>query len=104
MNRRSWGVWAVSTIGTFTVLEGIAVHTGRVPTLTACLRYWLGIKPRHGRRHICRPVFGGLVAWFFLHILYGVPWPFDKGGWMEFHSERKGASRVSTEEGRQARG
>lgn len=86
MSRRHWGIWTVSTLATFSVLETRAVRTGRIPTLTACLRYWLGIKPAHPRRRVCRPLFGFLVSWFFAHVLYGVPWPFDKTGrkeWLE---------------------
>lgn len=48
------------------------------PTLTACLRLWLGIYPQRGRARVCRPVFTALLAWFFAHIMYGIPWPFER--------------------------
>lgn len=47
------------------------------PTLTACLRMWLGIYPMRARGRVCRPLFTALLAWFFAHIMYGVPWPFE---------------------------
>lgn len=76
MTRNRWAIWVMGAFVTFGVLEKRGLSQGH--TLTACLRYWLGISPLHARRHVCRPIFGSLVLWFFAHILYGVPCPFDK--------------------------
>lgn len=70
MTARSQWRWVALFSGTlagFAFIEHAAYTTGTHPTLTAVLRYWLGIAPAHPRRTIraaiaAGGVTGGLVA------------------------------------------
>lgn len=57
-----WGAWLLGILAGFTFIEHAAYTTGHHPTLTAVLRYWLGIAPAHPRRTIRAAVAAGAVA------------------------------------------
>lgn len=65
MNARQQWRWAAlfgSTLVGFAWLEHGAYTRGHHPTLTAVLRYWLGIQPAHPRRTIRAATAAGAVA------------------------------------------
>lgn len=74
-----WVLWGASSLIGFGVLEYFGVTgsderraKGKRPgTLTATLRFWLGIDPPHWRRWILGPLFGGFCFYLFTHILFG---------------------------------
>lgn len=62
-----WHAWLLGVVCGFAFIEHAAYTTGSHPTLTAVLRYWIGIAPAHPRRTIraavaAGGVTGGLVA------------------------------------------
>ena len=57
-----WGTWALGILAGFAWLEHGAYTRGHHPTLTAVLRYWLGIQPAHPRRTIRAAAAAGAVA------------------------------------------
>ncbi|MCW2901022.1 MAG: hypothetical protein JWO67_3287 [Streptosporangiaceae bacterium] len=74
----AWITWAVVAIGSFAVLETIAIVNGRSPdTLSENIRRWIGIEPPSKARLIGIPAFLavllGFTAWFVPHILLN--WP-----------------------------
>lgn len=70
---KSWAIWLAATVVTFAALEAHAVSTRKVPTLSHCLRVWLGISPAKRHRHIAALAFAGFWAWLCGHCLLG--WP-----------------------------
>lgn len=99
INRKVWAGWLALVITTFGVLEAYALRTQRgtahtptpqtldaqglsekaaFPTLSAYLWELTGIYPTRGRRYLTRPILGGLLLWFTVHILYMVPWPWER--------------------------
>ena len=74
---KRWLVWLAATLTSFLVLEAHALReplTDEKPseTLTAALRYWLGVHPAHRRRWIASALFAGFWAWLVAHIVFGV--------------------------------
>jgi hypothetical protein len=57
-----WGAWAASVLAGFAWLEHGAYTRGHHPTLTAVLRYWLGIAPARPDRTIRAAVAAGAVS------------------------------------------
>lgn len=58
-----WAALGAGTLAGFAVLETVAYRTGRLPTLTAVLRYGLGINPPHEQRTIrAATAIGGLTG------------------------------------------
>ena len=57
-----WGTWLVGILAGFAWLEHGAYTRGHHPTLTAVLRYWLGIAPARPDRTIRAAVAAGAVA------------------------------------------
>lgn len=57
-----WTAWLVGIIGGFAFIEHAAYTTGAHPTLTAVLRYWLGIAPVAPSRTIRAATAAGAVA------------------------------------------
>jgi hypothetical protein len=57
-----WAAWAGGTILGFAWLEHGAYTRGHHPTLTAVLRYHLGIQPATDRRTIRAAIAAGAVA------------------------------------------
>lgn len=57
-----WHAWAVAVVAGFALVEHSAYTTGRHPTLTAVLRYWLGIAPSRPDRTVRAAVAAGAVA------------------------------------------
>lgn len=57
-----WSAWALATVGGFALIEHAAYTTGSHPTLTAVLRFWLGIAPVKPGRTVRAAVAAGAVA------------------------------------------
>lgn len=76
--RTRWTVWLSATIGSFLILEGLALReplTAEKPsdTLTAYLRHLLGVQPVARRRWAAGAAFVAFWAWLCGHLLVG--WP-----------------------------
>lgn len=69
---KSWAVWLGATIATFAALEAHAVSSRRIPTLSHCLRVWLGVAPSKRWRWIASLGFAGFWSWMVLHITVGL--------------------------------
>lgn len=74
---KRWLVWLAATAASFLALEAHALReplTDEKPseTLTAALRYWLGVQPASRRRWIASALFAGFWAWFCLHVIAGI--------------------------------
>lgn len=72
---RKWAAWLTGTLGVFAALEAQALKA-REPgkpsgTLTATMRLWIGMNPRHWRRFILAPMFSAFCAYLFLHFIGG---------------------------------
>lgn len=63
-----WTVWVAAFAGSFGILEGDAIAKGK-QTLSLWLRWAIGIEPKHWRRFILAPLFGGLLTWLGFHVL-----------------------------------
>jgi len=57
-----WLAWASGTLTGFALIEHAAYTTGAHPTLTAVLRYWLGIQPSAPNRTIRAAAAAGALA------------------------------------------
>lgn len=57
-----WTLWAAATLVGFGVLETAALRDQSVPTLSAVLRYWLGIHPAAEDRAIRSAVAYGAIT------------------------------------------
>jgi hypothetical protein len=57
-----WGTWLLGLLAGFAFIEHAAYTTGAHPTLTAVLRYWLGIAPAAPNRTVRAAVAAGAVA------------------------------------------
>lgn len=70
---RSWAAWILGTCASFAAMETRYYRSRSTPstTLTATLRRWLGIAPRHPRRWLLAPAFAAFLTWFAGHILLG---------------------------------
>lgn len=68
---KTWAIWLSATVTTFAALEAHAVHTRRQPTLSHCLRVWLGVQPerRHGQLAVL--AFCGFWCWLCGHLALG---------------------------------
>lgn len=69
-----WGAWAAVTAGSFAVIEGTALGTGRDDrTLSARIRALLGISPPRPWRRAAVVAFlaalWGFTIWFSVHIV-----------------------------------
>lgn len=70
---KSWALWLAATVATFAALEAHAVSTRKVPTLSHCLRVWMGIQPAKRHRWVASLAFAGFWTWLCGHCLLG--WP-----------------------------
>lgn len=97
MDRRVWG-WVLALFSlVISVLETYAVRSRRsaspeldqlddeglsekaaFPTLSAYIWSLAGIYPKAPRSKWTVPLLGVLMGWFTLHILFMVPWPFER--------------------------
>lgn len=73
---RRWLWWLTATLASFIALEAHALReplTDEKPseTLTAALRYWLGVQPASRRRWIASALFAGFWAWLTGHVVLG---------------------------------
>jgi len=69
---KSWAIWLAATVTTFAALEAHAVSTRKAPTLSHCLRVWLGISPAKRHRHIAALAFAAFWSWLVLHVVIGI--------------------------------
>jgi hypothetical protein len=69
---KSWAIWLGATVATFAALEAHAVSTRKVPTLSHCLRVWLGISPVKRHRHLAGLAFAVFWSWLVAHIVIGI--------------------------------
>lgn len=72
MSTRSWTIWLGVTVTTFAALEAHAVSTRKLPTLSHCLRMWLGIEPIKRHRHLSALAFAAFWSWLVAHIVIGI--------------------------------
>jgi hypothetical protein len=70
---KSWALWLAATVATFAALEAHAVSSRRIPTLSHCLRVWLGVAPAKRHRWFTSLAFAGFWTWLVGHCLLG--WP-----------------------------
>lgn len=75
--RTRWAVWLAATVISFGVMEAHALReplTEEKPsgTLSAALRWWLGIQPARPRRAVASLLFASFWAWLVLHICWGL--------------------------------
>lgn len=75
--RTRWALWLAATVASFVALEARALReplTEGKPseTLSAALRWWLGIQPAGRRRWIAGGLFAGFWAWLVAHVCFGV--------------------------------
>lgn len=57
-----WHAWILGVVTGFALIEHAAYTTGHHPTLTAVLRYWIGIQPARPDRTVRAAVAAGAVA------------------------------------------
>lgn len=69
---KTWAFWLAATVTTFAALEAHAVSTRKVPTLSHCLRVWLGISPAKRHRHLAAGAFAVFWSWLVLHVVAGL--------------------------------
>lgn len=68
-----WALWLGATVASFVAVESAALYeraqgrTGK--TLSATLRRWLGIDPRHSHAVLSTVVASATLLWFGIHIL-----------------------------------
>lgn len=66
-----WATWLAATVVTFAAVEAHAVHSRRIPTLTHCLRVWLGVEPARKHRKAAVFAFCGFWCWLCGHLALG---------------------------------
>lgn len=69
---RTWALWLTATITSFVLLEVYAVGSRRIPTLSHCLRVWLGIAPARRHRTLASIAFAAFWTWLVAHIALGI--------------------------------
>ena len=69
---KSWAVWLGATVATFAAMESYAVGSRRIPTLSHCLRVWLGVAPAKRHRHIAGLAFAAFWSWLVCHVVFGI--------------------------------
>jgi hypothetical protein len=69
---KTWAFWLAATVATFAALEAHAVSSRRIPTLSHCLRVWLGISPVRRHRHLAALAFAAFWSWLVLHVIAGI--------------------------------
>lgn len=70
---KSWALWLGATVTSFAALECYAVGSRRIPTLSHCLRVWLGVAPARRHKVLASVAFTGFWTWLVGHCLLG--WP-----------------------------
>lgn len=69
---KTWALWLGATVATFAALEAHAVSSRRIPTLSHCLRVWLGIAPTKRHRHVAALAFATFWSWLVCHVVLGI--------------------------------
>lgn len=70
---KAWALWLGATVATFAALEAHAVSSRRIPTLSGCLRSWLGLDPVKPYRHVLGGAFSLFFGWLVAHVVFGAP-------------------------------
>jgi hypothetical protein len=65
-----WPAWLVAVIGSFSVLEWVALRRGTFPPLTHFLRWLLGINPRRGFGRLAPAAFLGGCTYLVVHLIH----------------------------------
>lgn len=68
-----WATWLAATVVTFAAVEAHAVHSRRIPTLSHCLRSWLGLAPVKPHGRIGAAGFALFFGWLIAHVCFGAP-------------------------------
>lgn len=70
---RVWDTWLVASVGSFAVVEGVALATTGPPgTLSAYLRRAAGLSPACKHSRFGRGLIFAACAWCAIHLGYGV--------------------------------
>lgn len=68
---RNWLTWLLMTVGSFAWLETCALRSNEPGlTLSATIRRWLGVSPRHKGKNLLSIGFLGFLAWLGTHIMH----------------------------------
>lgn len=70
---KAWALWLGATVATFAALEAHAVSSRRIPTLSHCLRAWMGHEPIKPRRLVASLAWLTFWCWLTGHLL--LAWP-----------------------------
>lgn len=69
MKRGPWPAWLAAVLGSFAVLEYLALGPRRFPPLSTTLRAVLGIRPRRWWRRPATVAFTAFWAWLTVHLI-----------------------------------
>lgn len=71
MRRRygPWPLWLAAVVGSFAVLEYVAITRRPFLPLTYCLRHLMGISPRNRLGRVAPAVFAAFWAWVVVHLV-----------------------------------
>lgn len=70
---RAWSAWLVAAVGSFAVIEGVALaRVGHPGTLSAYIRHAAGLDPRCRHSHLGRGFILGFFGWAAVHLGWGV--------------------------------
>lgn len=70
---KRWDGWLISSVGSFFVLEYVALQSEGAPaTLSAYLRRLAGVDPRCRHCSVGRVLILGVLAWAALHLGWGL--------------------------------
>ncbi|MEU7814067.1 hypothetical protein [Pseudonocardia sp. NPDC049154] len=69
MTRRLWPAWLTAVIGSFAVLEYLALGPKLFPPLSCTLRRLLGIHPRRWWRRPATAAFTAFWCWLTVHLI-----------------------------------
>ena len=70
---KTWALWLGATVATFAALEAHAVSSRRIPTLSHCLRAWMGHEPVKPHRVVASIAWLAFWGWLTGHLL--LQWP-----------------------------
>lgn len=67
-----WLAWLTATLGSFAVIETVALRKRSFPPLSAVLRWLLGVHPRTPWGRLAVTGFAGVWVWLVCHLLHRV--------------------------------